>query len=750
MEQDIQYVPNNQLPLNNCIISESDDDSNDINEPLPSNRNCLIIDSDSESELELELELELDKTQTEISENNNSKQINDVVTNNDVFISNCKLLNLPKIDFINCLAIRDSYTSSNVSTEIYKNNINNRLKLLKKKWFYKNHAELHSLNILQLALRNFEIQDKNLTRELITIGNKKCEFEAISLYYQLDEKQLMTEEIKRDMDHIFELIYHSAHLIENLFCYKRALSPNYETYVCDELATYRFTPPDSSKNTPYQNLILYLLNTIYKKKYRRYPPNGEANTEGERYCYREIYTKSKYYTYAWKRDTSIERFVYKSCQKELNYEQWHNLTIDKTNSKNVITFLSKTDDHQFLELKKNRHVFSFTNGVYIAKNYDTRTDTYFDRFYKYGTYPALPTNTVATKFFNQEFNMFDELDIDDWYDIDTPHLQSILDFQYKDEEEYKEICMWMYIIIGRMIYQVGDLDDWQIIGFIKGLAGTGKGTILTKVVKQFFEPDDVGILSNDGESTFGVSGFYDKTIFIAPEVKGDIKLPQAQFQGMVSGEDIVVSVKYKTPQNLVWKTPGLLAGNETPNYTDNSGSLSRRLLIWTFMSKVPKKDIDPNLGKKLKEEIPKIIKKSNSAYLDAVNKFGKKSIWEVVPKYFIKNQQELTKDTNALMSFLESGLIEYGIEKYVRETVFKNAFNIFCKENNFKRCKYNKDIYSLPFANSAEKYDVEIKHISKRKLKYPRNTDNTCHGTFITGMDIAQEEENANYFVDTL
>ena len=65
MEQDIQYVPNNQLPFNNCIISESDDDLNDINEPLPSDRNCLITDSDSESELEL------DKTQTEISENNN-------------------------------------------------------------------------------------------------------------------------------------------------------------------------------------------------------------------------------------------------------------------------------------------------------------------------------------------------------------------------------------------------------------------------------------------------------------------------------------------------------------------------------------------------------------------------------------------------------------------------------------------------------------------------------------------------------
>ena len=44
-------------------------------------------------------------------------------------------------------------------------------------------------------------------------------------------------------------------VIQNLYCYKRALNPNYETYVCDEMCIYRFTPPDYSKNTPFQNLI---------------------------------------------------------------------------------------------------------------------------------------------------------------------------------------------------------------------------------------------------------------------------------------------------------------------------------------------------------------------------------------------------------------------------------------------------------------------------------------------------------------
>ena len=194
-------------------------------------------------------------------------------------------------------------------------------------------------------------------------------------------------------------------------------------------------------------------------------------------------------------------------------------------------------------------------------------------FYKYGTYPALDNNIVAVKYFDVEFDNYDN--IKNWYDIPTPYLQSILDYQYKGEQDYVDICKWMYIFIGRMLYNVGELDDWQVIGFIKGIAGTGKGTILTKVIKQFYEPDDVGILSNDGERQFGLSGFHDKIIYLAPEIKGDLNLPQAVFQGMISGEDVVVPVKYQTPKSLIWTTPGFLACLLYTSPSPRDGLLSR-------------------------------------------------------------------------------------------------------------------------------------------------------------------------------
>jgi len=700
-------------------------------ENCPPFEECVISDSDDDSDIENEEESE------EIQETSNEQLVQPSNVIIETWKSNCQIMELPRIKPVNCTELRDLYKKNKGPN--FEQKMFDKLKELKQKWFWKHGETLHSLNVAQIALRNIEIGDKSITQDSITNGFRKAEYEAVSLYNEFMVRGMLTELIKKEFDHVYELIYYGKELVQNLYCFQRALAPNYETYVSDEMSYYRFTPPDTSKNTPFQNLILYLLNTIYKKRYRRYPPTGEVENGDEKFCYKEIYTKDGYYSYAWKKDISVERFLYKSCKKELNYEQWHNLTVDKSNGVNAIKFLSKTDDPQFIELRKNRHVFSFQNGVYLAKNYNPETGKYFDKFYKYGTYPALPNNIVSAKYFKVNFNMYDN--IDDWYNIPTPHLQSILDFQFNDQEEHEGICRWMYIMIGRMLYDVGDLDDWQVIAFIKGIAGTGKGTILTKIIKCFYEGDDVGILSNDGETQFGLSGFHDKTIFIAPEITANLNLPQASFQSMISGEDLVVPVKYKTPQNIVWKTPGFLAGNETPGYTDNSGSLSRRLVIFAFMKKVPKKKVDPLLGKKLKAEIPTILKKSNLAYLTMINDYGTKSAWDILPKYFIKNQQELSQDTNSLMAFLTSGIIQFDDNIYIRETTFKTAFNVYCKENNLKSIKYNKDLFTLPFALCSEKHNVDIKVLRTKKLKYPRNGGSIRHGTFIQGIDIIDDED---------
>ena len=59
---------------------------------------------------------------------------------------------------------------------------------------------------------------------------------------------------------------------------------------------------------------------------------------------------------------------------------------------------------------------------------------------------------------------------------------------------------------------------------------------------------------------------------------------------MISGESTSVPEKYKTAKAYDWSVPGIMAGNRTPEYEDNQGSISRRLIVFIFNKTVEKGD----------------------------------------------------------------------------------------------------------------------------------------------------------------
>lgn len=67
----------------------------------------------------------------------------------------------------------------------------------------------------------------------------------------------------------------------------------------------------------------------------------------------------------------------------------------------------------------------------------------------------------------------------------------------------------------------------QVIPYIKGIANTGKSTIINEIAGRFYEQIDVGSVSNNVERQFGISSFADKCLFVAGEIKADFKIDQA-------------------------------------------------------------------------------------------------------------------------------------------------------------------------------------------------------------------------------
>jgi hypothetical protein len=462
--------------------------------------------------------------------------------------------------------------------------------------------------------------------------------------------------------------------------------------------------------SPYQRLLLFLLNELKRQGMKRY--------KGK--CCKQI-IHGPYLTRAWKPIMEIEDFVYTFTQKEDKYDMWKNLTAKAGNVKESINHLTNCMDVQFPEIKKDRHVWSFTNGIFVGKEWIG--ERYTTKFYKYGTHEcdSLDPTIVSCKYFDQEFCLYDDVS---WYDIPTPFMQSIFDYQSFP----KEVCEWMYVFGGRLCFDVNELDNWQCIQFLKGIARSGKSTLITKIFKKFYDPDDVRTLSNNIEKKFGLWSIHDGLMFISPEVKGDLALEQAEFQSMVSGEDVSIARKNQKALSKQWNVPGILAGNEVPNWKDNSGSVQRRVVTANFSKQVM--DADPHLDEKLETEIPAILCKCVKAYVEFAHKYSDQDIWNVLPKYFREVQKQIAVVTNTLQHFLESEKIEYGKDKFVPQKLFVYMFNQHCQENNLSRSKFNPDVYAGPF--SAREIHVRQEAVQYRGRMYGAQP-------IIYGLDIIQD-----------
>lgn len=582
---------------------------------------------------------------------------------------------------------------------------------LEKKWCLdcKNDPYIPITNSFKQFFREDELDDNGLPktldiervseqhrRKLCVLGELFHRSVALNIFD--DDSIDINENDLKVSARINRLIDMADDAYETVFRYSRQYERiNHPTYVPvnpeADMSLFRCTTMNFEDISSYQQLLLAMLNETYVNNYRRYKEK----------CCKQIVTGDGYNTRAWKPIMSVSEFVYKVAQKETRFVVWKNLTSKGNAARDCIKHLSDCKDMQFSEIKKTRNVWSFNNGLFDCKVWNSKMSRWECRFYPYTSdeFRCLDPLIVSSKYFDKHFNNYEH--IERWQDIPTPTFQSILDYQ-----DFKgEVANWMYVFGGRLCYDVGDLDGWQVIPFLKGIARSGKSTIITKVFRKFYESEDVRTLSNNIERKFGLSSIYDGFMFIAPEVKGDLCLEQAEFQSLVSGEDVSIACKYEKAKSVEWKTPGILGGNEVPNWKDNSGSVLRRMLPWNFAKQV--QEADPHLDEKLDRELPAILLKCIRAYLDYSQKYSDQDIWNVVPAYFKKIQNQVAMVTNSLQNFLSSEKVEYRKDLFCPQKLFIQVFNQHCQENNLGKFKFNSDFYAGPFSSRQVEVRTEAK-----------------------------------------
>jgi len=468
------------------------------------------------------------------------------------------------------------------------------------------------------------------------------------------------------------------------------------------------TPMKVSDVKPPQMYILYLLGSMYRARYRRLGEN----------VYQQIFIDGKA-TRAWKERCTIEAQVRSFSSKESNFEMWKIMTerLDP-----AVKYLTDCHDVEFPELVRNRRVWSFEDGVYNASD---------DTFCLYAQHTD--DTIVSSKIIRMPFAVvyFSGPPIPSsprltYEQIATPLFDSIFAPQLWDAM----MLRWMFVFIGRLFYEVNAHDSWQVIPFLKGVAGTGKSTVV-KVISAMYEASDVGVLSNNVEKKFGLSQLVGKTIFIVPEVKADCCLDQAEFQSIVTGEEISLAVKHESPWCGRWTIPGVLAGNESPGYLDKSGSISRRIVVLDFPNRLDPSEIDPTLlSRLLKTELPAVIRKAAIAYHKAVEDHGNADIWVALPPRVCEERKKLMYSTNPLYSFINSDRVVLEEGEYCLESVFISQLKVFAAlKFSSASISWNEDFYSMLFAD----YDLVVETCEKN---WPPTSNNMQRNTYITNCRV--------------
>lgn len=497
----------------------------------------------------------------------------------------------------------------------------------------------------------------------------------------------INEDAMADINKITEIIYYTEQVHRSTIRLVMASEPSYDSRMNDDTGLAKFAPFDCTSLNSFQKLLIYMNDYVAARGFRRYK---------EKYVFEKIHNKQGHFTYAWRNYDTIQHLIMVATQQHLNFEQWLNATSNASNTKKVAEDMSERPDPRFYDLKKDRHIFSFRNSMYIAYQKDDDYDItggFTHRLYRYGDPNPPPTDLVAAKYF--------DIDIDDetmeivrtdgrWEDIQTPNFTHIFETQEFDQE----IVRWAYVLLGRMLYDIKELDNWQVVPFFKGRAGTGKSTLLN-TFSNAYEKIDVGSLSNNIEKTFGLSQIYGNFMYMAPEIKRDLKWDQAEFQSTASGETVTVNIKGKTAESVTWTTPGMWAGNQLPGWNDNSGSLSRRFMIFEFLKKVQKGDA--KLEDKLNYELPKLIIKCNMAYHEAARTLGDKTLLDNVPQYFRDQADSLKIGTNCLKSFMMSDEVEKSPEFSIDEQTFTQTLNDHAMSRGFPKPRWEPDYYRTIF-----------------------------------------------------
>ena len=299
----------------------------------------------------------------------------------------------------------------------------------------------------------------------------------------------------------------------------------------------------------------------------------------------------------------------------------------------MLVYMKQVGDVKFPFIKRDRTYIGFRNGMLNIVS---------GEFEYYGNLP----HGVSPRHYIDQVCQFD--------DLETPLFDRIFGFQLETDDPEESALIYTYFlgIIGRLFYEVASFDSFDVMPFVVGDTNTGKSTLID-IITAMFSPGSVGNIDSSHETIFGLKSLHDKELILASEMPDNMaqQLASDKFKKMVCGEMVTVPIKHSDAKTVKWKVPMLMCGNDYPRYRDERGSVSKRLIIFSFTRYVEEQDgsLKPRI---IAEELSRLVVRCLLAYRYILERTGTGGFWTKCPSYFKETISGMHESTDYIHMFL--------------------------------------------------------------------------------------------------
>lgn len=183
---------------------------------------------------------------------------------------------------------------------------------------------------------------------------------------------------------------------------------------------------------------------------------------------------------------------------------------------------------------------------------------------------------------------------------DTPHFDKWLEFVSGGKTEK------MNAILSALYAILTNRHDWQLFFEITGDGGSGKSVFANIATMLAGDQNTESGRLIDLDEPRGRESFVGKTLIICPEQSrygGD----GGGLKSITGGDPVNIDPKHRSKFKAVIPAVVLIVNNEATRFTERSGGIERRRVIFHFDKVIPENERDPNLMEKIEREIGGVI-----------------------------------------------------------------------------------------------------------------------------------------------